>query len=427
MAVVGGTILAASAQELGPARDLSFTAAVDGTTQLYVERLPPEFDPAQTHHLLIALHGHGSDRWQYATAASGSPVAARAIALKYRMILICPDYRAKTSWMGPEAEADVVQLIALLRKEHNVGSVFLVGGSMGGSSVLTFTALHPDLVAGVCSCNGTANHLEYERFQDAIRASFGGTKREIPLEYKKRSAEYFPEAFTMPVAITAGGKDTSVPADSVVRLAGILRRLGRKVLLIFREQGGHSTTPEDAMAALEFVVRHALGLPARPGTPGSGTGGVFFADDTPDSLDATGTVELGLRFTVNKPGSITSLRFYQAMSETGAHTLRLWGENGEVRAAAEAPVTKGHGWIAATLSEPVSVKAGETFVVAYTARSHYVATADVFTAPIVRDGVTAQAGLYSFDDLGKAPTKTYKQMSYFLDIEYAPAKAEPGR
>jgi pimeloyl-ACP methyl ester carboxylesterase len=82
--------------------------------------------------------------------------------------------------MGPKAEADVVQIIAEARKRHRVGKVFLVGGSMGGAAVLAFAALHPDLVAGASSQNGTANFLEYANFQDAIQASFGGTKAQVP-------------------------------------------------------------------------------------------------------------------------------------------------------------------------------------------------------------------------------------------------------
>ena len=58
---------------------------------------------------------------------------------------------------------------------------------------MTFAAIHPERVDGVASMNGTANHLEYENFQDAIAESFGGTKAKIPREYKKRSAEYWPE------------------------------------------------------------------------------------------------------------------------------------------------------------------------------------------------------------------------------------------
>lgn len=243
--------------------EVTFTAAIDGTPQCYVRMLPEGFDPAKEYHVLIALHGHGSDRWQYVRDPRDECRAARDMADRRRMIFISPDYRAKTSWMGPKAEADLAQIIQQLRREYRVGRVFLVGGSMGGSAALTFAALRPGLVAGVCSENGTANHLEYDQFQDAIAASFGGAKRELPLEYKKRSAEYWPEVLTMPLAITAGGKDTLVPAHSVLRLAGVLKKLGRPVLVIYREDGGHQTDYADTTAALEFVIDTALANPAQ--------------------------------------------------------------------------------------------------------------------------------------------------------------------
>ena len=249
------------AGKLGEPKDIAFKAAVDGTEQRYVQMLPENFDPAKTHNVLIALHGHGSDRQQCIASPYQEFAAARDAAAKYEMIYISPDYRAATSWMGPKAEADMVQIINDLRKQYTIGKVFLTGASMGGSSVLTFTAIHPDLVAGVCSQNGTANHFEYQNFQDAIQASFGGTKAAIPLEYKKRSAEYRPEAFTMPIAIAAGGKDTSVPAPSVLRLAAVLKEMKRPVLLTYREDGAHSTDLADTTAGLEFVIRGALGLP----------------------------------------------------------------------------------------------------------------------------------------------------------------------
>ncbi len=249
------TCAAAGASTLGEAADVEFKANIDGGTQRYVRMLPEGFDAAKPHHLLIALHGHGSDRWQYATSDIAECVGARETAAKNGMIYVSPDYRAKTSWMGPKAEADVVQIIRDIKRQYRIDKVFGFGASMGGSSVLTFAALHPEIIDGVCSQNGTANHLEYRNFQDAIAESFGGSKQQIPLEYKKRSAEYWPEKLTMPIAFTTGGKDESVPPDSVLRLADVLQQMGRKVLLIHRPETGHCTNYEDTVTAMEWVVR----------------------------------------------------------------------------------------------------------------------------------------------------------------------------
>ncbi|MFA6543325.1 MAG: alpha/beta fold hydrolase [Limisphaerales bacterium] len=256
-------VLAGAVQAQEP-QDVSFTAKVDGSEQKYVEWLPPGFEAGTPHDVLLVFHGHGSDRWQFIRGAFGEARGVRDVAARFGLILVSPDYRAKTSWMGPKAEVDVVQIIADLRERNKIGRVFLAGASMGGTSVLTFTALHPDLVAGVCSMNGTANHLEYEKFQDAIAASYGGTKAQVPDEYKKRSAELWPGKFTMPVAIAVGGRDEVVPPKSTLRLAEKLKQAGRKTLLIHRENGGHSTTYEDAMAALEFVLREAGPTPLMP-------------------------------------------------------------------------------------------------------------------------------------------------------------------
>ena len=248
-----GTICAAEPQP----SDVSFKANCDGSEQRYMVILPADFQARRPHDVLIALHGHGSDRNQYVTSTRDECRGARDVATKYSMIFVSPDYRATTSWMGPKAEADVLQIIDELKTQYKVARVFMAGASMGGSAALTFAALHPDLIAGVSSQNGTANHMEYENFQDAIQASFGGTKQQIPDEYKKRSAELWSKKLTMPVAIAAGAKDTIVPPQSVVRLAQDLNRLKRKVQLIFREDGGHSTNYADTVAGIEFVIQNA--------------------------------------------------------------------------------------------------------------------------------------------------------------------------
>lgn len=247
----------ASAANYSAPVDVAFKAKVDKTTQHYMILLPADFQGSVKHDLAIALHGHGSDRGQYINSDRDECRAARDVAAKHDMIFVSPDYRAFTSWMGPKAEADVVQISKDLRRKYKIGRVFLIGGSMGGSSALSFAVMHPELIDGVCSQNPTANHLEYTNFQEAIAESFGGSKSQIPAEYKKRSAEYWPEKIAFPVAITTGGLDDSVPPQSAIRFANILQKIGKKVLLIHREQTGHTTNYEDTTAAFEFVIANA--------------------------------------------------------------------------------------------------------------------------------------------------------------------------
>ena len=234
--------------------DCSFTADHDGSEQKYVLIMPENFAKDQPADALIALHGHGSDRWQFVRDTRDECRGAREVAEANKMIFVSPDYRAKTSWMGPAAEADLVQLVGILKQKFKLKRVILCGGSMGGTGALTFTAKHPNLIDGVVSLNGTANLLTYERFQDAIAESFGGSKQQIPEQYRQRSAELFPEQFTMPIAATTGGKDDVVPPDSVLRLLKNIRSHNSKVLSLHRPEGGHSTNYEDSKAAIDFVV-----------------------------------------------------------------------------------------------------------------------------------------------------------------------------
>ena len=69
---------------------------------------------------------------------------------------------------------------------------------MGGASVLTSAALHPELVDGVSSQNGVANLLEYNvdvhyvvSVQTAIKDAFGGRSNETPEQYKKRNPQAY--------------------------------------------------------------------------------------------------------------------------------------------------------------------------------------------------------------------------------------------
>ena len=236
------------AQKVATPQDIAFRAQLDQTEQRYVERLPPGFESEKPHDVLIALHGHGSDRWQFINDMRGECRGLRDVAARHSLIFVSPDYRARTSWMGPAAEADVLQIIAELKKRHRVNRVFITGGSMGGTSALIFATLHPELIAGVCALNPTANLVEYASFKDAIDTSYGSSG-----EREKRSPELHADRLAMPVALTTGGQDTVVPPGSTLRLAKKLPR----VLSLYHDEGGHSTSYDDTVKAMEWVLGEA--------------------------------------------------------------------------------------------------------------------------------------------------------------------------
>lgn len=244
--------------------EVVFHSRLDGTEQRYVVQLPPQFRADGVYHVMIALHGHGSDRWQFIRDNRDECRVAREMATRHQMIYVSPDYRAKTSWMGPAAEADLLQMMDDLHGQYRIDRVFICGGSMGGTAALAFAAMHPGHVDGVISMNGTANMVEYGQFQEAIAASYGGSKTDRPDIYRQRSAELFPERFTMPVSMTSGGQDTLVPPDSILRLAESLKQRNSPVLLVHRPDGGHQTNVADATSAFEFVIDKAAGSNVPP-------------------------------------------------------------------------------------------------------------------------------------------------------------------
>ncbi|WP_406694265.1 alpha/beta fold hydrolase [Singulisphaera sp. Ch08] len=267
LALAVSGVMSSTAINAAETVDVAFSARLDGSEQRYVIVMPDGFQPTAQVSVLIALHGHGSDRWQFVKNGRDECRAARDAAAKRRMIFVSPDYRGTTSWMGPTAEADLVQIIEDLRRQFRVGKLVISGGSMGGTAALTFASLHPDLIDGVVSMNGTANLVEYNGFPDAISASFGGSKQDRPDEYRKRSAELAAEKLTMPISVTTGGRDTIVPPDSVLRLARQLREKNRAVRLIHKPEGEHATNYADAAEAFDFVLDRVLDAKERTQKP----------------------------------------------------------------------------------------------------------------------------------------------------------------
>lgn len=238
--------------------DVVFTSKYDGSEQRYLLVPPNGILPAGPVDVLFTFHGHGADRWQFVVENKWERRATRDFANAHGMLLVAPDYRAPASWMGPAAEADVLQIVDDLKSRFQVRRVFFSGASMGGTATLTLGALHPGLAAGLVAMNPLADHVSYVNFQDAIEASFGGSKTEKFEEYRKRSALYYPERFTVPVSITVSGLDEAVPPESATLLAMAIHEL-RPDLVFFESCPWriHMTDYEGALRAFEEMLARA--------------------------------------------------------------------------------------------------------------------------------------------------------------------------
>ena len=105
------------------ARGRRFSAAFDNTVRMAAPSAKG-FNPKVEHDLLMAFHGHGSDRRQYALQVArrvpGSPRRGRQAPDDFRLARL-----PRTGWSdGAAAEADTVQLIGLLKHRYKVGKIF---------------------------------------------------------------------------------------------------------------------------------------------------------------------------------------------------------------------------------------------------------------------------------------------------------------
>lgn len=154
----------------------------------------------------------------------------------------------------------------------------------------------------------------------------------------------------------------------------------------------------------------------------------MFAGTTPatPSIDDNGPVELGVAFTPSVAGSVTAIRFYKGAGNTGTHTGSLWSAAGTRLATVTFTGETGSGWQTATLSTPVALTAGTTYVVSYFApNGHYSATPGFFNSPFSAGVLSAPAGnngRYVYGAGGGFPTGSWNSTNYFVDVVFRSAQ-----
>ena len=141
------------------------------------------------------------------------------------------------------------------------------------------------------------------------------------------------------------------------------------------------------------------------------------------------SVELGTRFTATVGGSVEGLRFYKANPRAGTFTGTLWSSSGESLATATFDAAGGIGWRTATLDEPVTLTAGETYVASYRAPAGTgFAVARYFSGRSASSELTVpsrNSGVYTYASPGTFPQTTWRSSQYWVDVVYAPDGTVP--
>ncbi len=84
----------------------------------------------------------------------------------------------------------------------------------------------------------------------------------------------------------------------------------------------------------------------------------------PDGNDGQ-PIEVGTKFRASVSGSVTGLRFYKGLTNTGRHVGALWRTDGTKLAAAAFVAETASGWQEVTFATPVAIAAGTTYIASY--------------------------------------------------------------
>ena len=234
---------------------LKFVSEFDGTDQECLFRGSWKF-PARG--IVVYLHGATNHMQQGFNREIFNGIFAKIQDFLYaeNFVYACPEYRGD-SWMNPAAEHDTRQLTGLLKKEFKTERVYIMGGSMGGTSSLIFASRNPDSINGVLAlCPATdMEKLYYEwingnqnqkQLAYGIEIAYGGNPEQSRKEYMERSSIRHMKALkNIPIAIIHGDSDKLI---SVEHSRYFVRNAVKEKISIFYheiENGDHDSPVKD--------------------------------------------------------------------------------------------------------------------------------------------------------------------------------------
>ena len=158
------------------------------------------------------------------------------------------------------------------------------------------------------------------------------------------------------------------------------------------------------------------------------------APTNPDGGDGE-SVEVGVKFRSDTPGTVTGIRFYKAAANTGTHIGALWSSTGTQLAVVTFSGESATGWQEAEFSKPAEIQANTTYVASYFApEGHYSATPFALNhpPPTGTDNLDAPPlhvlpddqfgnGVFRYTEDSAFPTDTYQSANYWVDVRFRPS------
>ena len=220
-----------------------------GKEMEYALFVPASYSATQEYPLIVALHGLGSNPQQIMHYRGLTDLAE-----EHRYIVVAPmgynergwygsrgqsSSRSRPNNLGELSEQDVMNVLALARKEFNIADnrIYLMGHSMGGGGTWHLGIKHPDIWAALAP------------IAPAIR---GNTSN---LEKIKH----------IPVIVVQGDQDPLVPVRGARRWVAKMKELGMEHSYIEVAGGDHTSIAFEKMPDIfAFFNQH----PARGQPPG---------------------------------------------------------------------------------------------------------------------------------------------------------------
>ena len=220
-----------------PRREV-FNCSLDGSRWPYLV----QDSPGTALGLLLNLHGHYGDETQMMTEGVYEDAFGklRRECLRRDWVSVTAWYGGN-SWMGPVAEAGVLDLVGILEQRWPGVPIYLHGGSMGGTSALILAMRAPQRFAGVTARCPAADIEAYyhwalphsdtnatlRNITDAIRLHYTMGGHDLLEQLRQRSVLRHAGRLGMRVHLCHGSADALIPVDWTRELVGRLRALGR--------------------------------------------------------------------------------------------------------------------------------------------------------------------------------------------------------